>query len=106
MAEYIERDRAISTVRKITDLYKNIYPSKVRRGAVQYCLEWIETIPTADVAPVRYSEIVDKRKAEVDGEWECARCGWQYTVCVCGKDVTQKIHYCPNCGAKMNRKDK
>lgn len=62
----------------------------------------LKILPTDDFAPVRHSKIIDRRKVEVDGEWECARCGWQYTVCVCGKDVTKKIHYCPICGATLD----
>ena len=57
--------------------------------------------PAADVRPVVKAKIVDMRYTEDDGEWKCSHCGWQFTLCVCGKDVTRKIHYCPNCGADM-----
>lgn len=63
--------------------------------------EHIDEIPAADVRPVVKAQILDMRYVEEDGEWKCSCCGWQYTLCVCGKDVTSKIHYCPNCGAMM-----
>lgn len=91
MAEYVDKDK----------LGKAIYNFGGENFYTLGVLSLLRDFPTDDVAPVRHSIIVDRRKVEVDGEWTCARCSWQYTVCVCGKDVTRKIHYCPNCGAKL-----
>ena len=99
MAEYIEREKL---------------PQKKERGFIldddfsagwNACLNNIKNIPAADVRPVVKAKIVDMRYTEDDGEWKCSRCGWQFTLCVCGKDVTSKIHFCPNCGADMREED-
>lgn len=98
MAEYIDRKEAVSAACAGADAWDG----GCNASRDKYLAEYIGRVSAADVAPVRHSVIVDRRKVEVDGEWECARCGWQYMVCVCGKDVTQKIHYCPYCGANID----
>ena len=106
MIEYISKQLVESTFRNAR---KSMKPENYK-GDEFFILDSIllnaeqivHLMQAADVAPVMHGEIVDMRKAEDDGGWRCARCGWQYTVCVCGKDVTRKIHYCPNCGAKMD----
>lgn len=85
--EYIERDALLSAAKG----YDWIAGLKTL----------MKRIPAADVRPVVKAKIVDMRYTEDDGEWKCSHCGRQFTLCVCGKDVTRKIHYCPNCGADM-----
>jgi len=104
MAEYIDRDKVLAFQNELEPVLvfgQPVYSATKDADLVAF----INDIPAADVVPVRHGIIVDMRKAEDDGEWKCTKCGWQYTVCVCGKDVTQKIHYCPNCGAKLDGKE-
>ena len=51
------------------------------------------TCPTADVAEVKY------------GEWEfIGGYGYQYRCSVCITCAEHKTKYCPNCGARMERR--
>lgn len=93
MSDYISREAA----------YESLLNGMVMTGYQSRALDCISefSIPAADVRPVVKAKIVDMRYTEDDGEWKCSHCGWQFTLCVCGKDVTSKIHFCPNCGAAM-----
>ena len=83
----------------------NIRNMKGRKDAIEVLSKKEKTTPAADVRPVVKAKIVDMRYTEDDGEWKCSRCGWQFTLCMCGKDVTRKIHFCPNCGADMREEN-
>ena len=80
MTEYIERDAVVDL---ITRRYEN----------PEICTQEINSIPTADVAPV------------VHGKWDkngnCTNCGkhapfWSMSSCY------YKSPYCQSCGAKMD----
>lgn len=80
MAEYIEREAVIDL---ITRRYEN----------PEICAQEINSIPTADVAPVvhgRWEPIINAY-----GDLE----GW---ICACGRESKELSKYCPNCGAKMD----
>ena len=92
MAEYIEREKIREEYEKLTRSYVNDDP---------YIADWrfdemIESLPAADVAPVRH------------GRWSN---GDPYCP-VCRKDKFRGLDadvwadwqpdYCPNCGAKMD----
>lgn len=98
MSEYIERKAAVG---KLMPIYKS---ASLRNRNVfstaRKCLEAVENIPAADVEEVRHGRWEDRR--EHDGEWYCAACGEEMTICSCGKDKTWEYAYCPNCGAKMD----
>ena len=96
MAEYIERE-------KIREEYEKLTRSYVRNDP--YIADWrfyemIESLPAADVAPVRHGEWI----VCGDGNnvpWMCSHCG---------KTITRKFKmmygkYCPNCGAKMDSEE-
>lgn len=72
----------------------------------------IRSVPTADVSPVVYGKWEECEIVQEDGdykiieEWQSARCS------VCGKYHTtpymyhfDHFNYCPNCGAKMERRE-
>ena len=96
MAEYIEREAA----KRLTCQYCAVTDICVDDSECAIAASF-DAIPAADVRPVVKAKIADMRYTEDDGEWKCSHCGWQFTLCVCGKDVTSKIHFCPNCGADM-----
>ena len=86
MDEYIKRDEAIEAVKHAWE--KGLDPS-----------QYIEIIPTSDVATVRHGRWID-------GDPYCP---------ICKKDKFRgldadvwadwKPDYCPNCGAKMDLKE-
>ena len=92
MTEYIERE-------KIREEYEKLTRSYVRNDP--YIADWrfdemIESLPAADVAPVRHGRWID-------GDPYCP---------ICRKDKFRgldadvwsdwKPDYCPNCGARMD----
>ena len=99
MAEYIEREALIRRIKEIhcaeCDSYHGV---RCRACWVDDTLDYIDSEPAADVAPVRH------------GEWEIVvgSNGKEYMVCTCcrvSQDLTGVFTYCPNCGAKMDRGD-
>jgi len=79
MAEYIEREKALSAQNKAMNL------SEMR--------ERLKRIPAADVRPV------------VRGKWQSWEqdkppCKW-YSCDYCGFHALIESNYCPNCGADM-----
>ena len=96
MAEYIEREALMRRIKEIhcaeCDSYHGV---RCRACWVDDTLDYIDSEPTADVAPVRY------------GRW---RVDGVYVVCsVCNRLTLSPIvkqiptfKYCPNCGAKMD----
>lgn len=69
----------------------------------QYNADWIcsmlETAPTVDAVEVKHGRWVEKSNPwGQDGShsYDCSVCGQR--TCVVG----EKLHYCPNCGAKMD----
>lgn len=97
MAEYINRKAAISRIKQYC--MDAIDGGRYSLDAVDDCIELenrIETLPTADVAPV------------VHGRWmpfhsEAAGDIQYCSACEIGFDA--KMDYCPHCGAKMNEKE-
>ena len=99
MAEYIEREALIRRITEIhcaeCDSYNGV---RCRACWVDDTLDYIDSEPAADVAPV------------VHGRWEyevptintygmvkCTVCNW-WTI---GPFVSTVYNYCPNCGARM-----
>lgn len=80
MDEYIEKG----------ELYRRFFNGG--NGIVRVHVSDIDTIPAADVAPVRHGRW-DK------AGYDLARCSFCHTV---RKTDFARDHYCPNCGAKMD----
>lgn len=61
----------------------------------------INEAPTVDAKPVRHGEW--KRDGEVydDATWVCSVCGEPWSLFY-GTPEENGMHYCPNCGAKMD----
>ena len=101
MAEYIERDVAIAALTEFwddqtVDKYGTARKCLVARRAIERATKVLESLPAADVEPVRH------------GRWKLHKHYGDYECSVCGNgDVitplfyTLKMKYCPNCGAKM-----
>ena len=58
--------------------------------------------PTVEAEPVRPAHWINITNAEsVDYEFACSLCGYTNFL-----DVVNAFHYCPNCGAKMEKRKK
>lgn len=102
MAKYIDRDLALSFPfgRGEYD-HKNANPHFIF-GCETY-KEWIEGLPTADVAEVRHGHWIEWDDGEGD-TFECSACGETWTLNA-GNPEENNMHYCPNCGAVMDKKE-
>lgn len=91
MDEYIEREAATNVACNILWKMNSLSMNNLSTSVMAKALN---SIPAADVAPVRH------------GEWEIVvgSNGKEYMVCTCcrvSQDLTGVFTYCPNCGAKM-----
>ena len=82
MNDHIERETAIEYAKHAWA--KGIEPS-----------QYIETIPAADVAPVRHGRWVER-----GCKWQCTNC--KVLMSIDGTPKENMLNYCPNCGAKMD----
>ena len=99
MAEYIEREAAISAL-----CYDCSATQDCRPG--ERCADYIrlKNIPAADVAPVRHGRWVAE---SVNSLCSCSCCGKTAPYDVEADTIMYwpGLNYCPNCGAKMDKED-
>ena len=106
MADYIDRQAAIDALgeRPMVWTSDDDYSLGERN---QYDIDRlaIETVPSADVQPVRHGKWEERKVADKNciDEWQTACCS------VCHKYHTtpymyyfDNYNYCPNCGARMD----
>lgn len=94
--EYIERNEA---VKACEDYFKDVCVYDVDSyEAVNDFERILDSVPAADVAPVKHGEWEEIRDAyrQLEG-WMCKKCG---------RETKAKENYCPNCGARMGGGDK
>ena len=95
MPEYIERDTLMRRIKEIhcaeCDSYHGI---RCRACWVDDTLDYIDSEPAADVAPVVHGRWMDN-----EDYMFCSCCGMQWNYC---DNDTEDFHYCPNCGAIMD----
>lgn len=99
MAEYIEREALMRRIKEIhcaeCDSYHGV---RCRACLVDDTLDYIDSEPAADVAPVRH------------GRWVSVPHKLARVCSVCNRDEPYKFadidtdvyDYCPNCGARMD----
>ena len=101
MAEYIER-KALMKFPIRSDHCDKEHANEHFICGIETVLEYAESLPTADVAPVvhgRWEDSID--------EWfgtdvyTCSKCRESY-VLVEGTPKENLWHFCPNCGARMD----
>ena len=80
--EYIERE-------KLNDMLEDFCVNETFYDAMQ-------TIPAANVAPVRHGEW-----QEINGIFRCSLCEYSFEH----EGYQHFFNYCPNCGAKMDGGD-
>lgn len=91
MSDYIEREAALQTIESCAGWSRPL----------ESAYEEIQAMPAADVAPV------------VHGQWEDVfqdgPCSWsgKCSRCRVRNDIPPLLlaHYCPNCGAKMDKEE-
>lgn len=86
--EYIEREAALNCL-------------KIARGYCPCAYEEISNLPAADVAPVRHGKWESEENIFDDNTWICSVCHEPW-VLIDGTPKDNYMHYCPNCGAKMD----
>ena len=98
MAEYIERGALMRRIKEIhcaeCDSYHGV---RCRACWVDDTLDYIDSEPAADVAPVRHGRWVGDSFCK----WQCNKC--HAPAPKYGYPVSEFVRssYCPNCGAKM-----
>lgn len=61
----------------------------------------IKLLPAVDAVPVVHGRWVDNQLNGYEWAFSCSKCGW-----IDGYPFNERHSYCPNCGARMNGKDK
>lgn len=97
MCDYISRDMAIARLTKVEVTNRLATMTDAKRE--------IAEMPAADVVPVVHGKwIIGNGDDEFDVK--CPKCGWDDIFEVAGiaavKRISEPMHYCPNCGAKMD----
>ena len=78
---------------KVLDKYYNDYLSTQEdTEAFAYALECVKER--------KVGKWIHKPNEYDDDTWECTECGEPWTL-IEGKPSENNMHYCPNCGAKM-----
>ena len=98
MAEYVEREAIMEfPIRK--DHCDKEHANEHFIFGVESVLEYVENLPSADVAPVVHGRWLEKKSA-VGRYFECSNCGAHEN-----KHTAIKGYYCWRCGAKMDIQD-
>ena len=94
--EYIERDMYYQKINGLSKGGCGDYPLYCL--AINDCMNVLNEMPAADVAPVRHGCWV-KEKSDVLIHWHCSVCEKCYFL------EEPNADYCPHCGAKMDGGD-
>ena len=92
--EYITKSEAIEAACNAVELFPSEYHEMENA---------INSIPAADVAPVRHGRWICINKRY--GEYECSVCHGMDSNCsdYYGIHAVTEQEFCPNCGAKMDK---
>lgn len=93
MTDYINRDDALSYLRELLPLGDAVTIDPAEE------IKIVESIPAADVEPVRRGRWVDA----LVRDWRCSECGSKVPEAIRfdGYCCTDKLNFCPHCGAEM-----
>ena len=92
--EELARNRYLDT----PSLYYPMYMTQLNERA--YFKQIITDLPTADVTPVRHGQWIEKQEKDTFAGYL-----YSYECSECGRVKQRKEPYCPNCGAKMDKRD-
>ena len=109
MTEYIEREALMRRIKEIhcaeCDSYHGV---RCRACWVDDTLDYIDSEPASDVAPVRHGRWIMKKTSAGSSYTVCSHCNAsvkyndEYGTVVMN---LKGANYCPNCGAKMDGGD-
>ena len=111
--EYIERDMYYQKINGLSKGGCGDYP--LYRLAINDCMNVLDEMPAADVAPVRHGHWILLRESEITGfnpefagrdpigGYQCSNCKKE-AILDCNDEFVLSS-YCPNCGAKMDGGD-
>ena len=94
MAEYIEREAALSLVQP--DAPEDEKAAVTIATAKKLVRSIVRRTPAADVAPVRHGRWIEQEKYPFGVMYDCSICGDRIL------DNGHSWNYCPNCGARMD----
>lgn len=97
MADYIDRGKLIEAIKN--DCSEMVYYTKSE------AIDCINAEPTADVAPVIHGRWVKER--QIGNHFMGSGTSFHCSVCgrKAGHNQVKAYHYCPRCGAKMDKED-
>lgn len=96
MAEYFEREALLCD---ISDAEKH---GGMGHVVAQTLIRYVKRVPAVDVAPVVHGKwygCFEDWRMQIEGD-KCSVCGFEHY----GTSISH-YHYCPNCGAKMDKED-
>lgn len=97
MAKYIDREVALSLIQP--DAPEDEKITVTIATAKKLVRSIVYRTPTADVAPVVHGRWVEKEKYTFGIMYDCSLCENRIL------DTGNPWHYCPHCGAKMDKKE-
>ena len=102
MAEYIEREALMRRIKEIhcaeCDSYHGV---RCRACWVDDTLDYIDSEPAADVAPVVHGRWIHSRYDDCSEQFELVKCSQCNHEAYAMALYVRGGNYCPNCGAKM-----
>lgn len=97
--DYIKRSNALEIA---TEWCPDDDGSIGKIGDLREMLDELESIPTADVAPVRHGRWIDAYpQKEQNLMFNYGTC----SICEFEQSISNKLNFCPNCGAKMDKEE-
>lgn len=66
----------------------------------EICLEDVKKAPTVDAVPVVHGRWLECEDGWDDTHYQCSECGMEWNLDA-GTPEENDMHYCPNCGARM-----
>ena len=108
MDEYIKRCEAINAIKNLEsslpakDNYAKGYDAALGRALIA-----VREVPTAGVQPVKHGKWESSQRTIETGTVYCSNCAIEYYISDLQTvgDCNGIVHYCPNCGARMDLGD-
>ena len=96
MSDLIKREDAIKAMEQRYKDILRIFKRKVKDGEKAIVLDMIGCIKSLPSADRPQGEWIEQEDC-----WQCSECGDEYVLEVGVKPIDARMHYCPNCGARM-----
>lgn len=106
MNEYLKKENVIHLLEhndKVIHYIQRTANAIVDR-TVQALCEVVNEMPAADVQPVRHGRWDSSQRTIETGTVYCSNCAMEYYISDLQTvgDCNGIVHYCPNCGARMD----